>query len=74
MESVGSGMITVSVNGEARSVPKHISLEALVHLLELPQDRVAIEHNRQVVRRGYWSSVFLGDGDRVEIVHFVGGG
>ncbi len=69
-----SGMIEVSINGEVRSVPEGTSLEALVRLLGLPQDRVAIEHNREVVRRGQWSEVWLGEGDRVEIVQFVGGG
>ncbi len=70
----GLGMIQVSVNGEIRSVPEGTSLDALVRLLELPPDRVAIEHNRRVVRRFYWESVQLGEGDRVEIVQFVGGG
>lgn len=69
-----SGMIEVSINGEVRSVPEGTSLDALVRLLGLSQDRVAIEHNREVVRRGQWSEVWLGEGDRVEIVQFVGGG
>ena len=67
-------MIQVSINGEVRSVPEGTSLEALVRLLDLPQDRVAIEHNREVVRRGQWPAVRLGEGDRVEIVQLVGGG
>lgn len=74
MKQATSGMIEVSINGEVRSVPEGTSLEALVRLLGLPQDRVAIEHNREVVRRGQWSEVWLGEGDRVEIVQFVGGG
>lgn len=67
-------MIQVSINGEARSIPEGTSLDALVHLLGLAQDRVAIEHNREVVQRDRWSEVRLGEGDRVEIVQFVGGG
>ncbi len=67
-------MIAISVNGEVRSVPEGISLDALVRLLELPEDRVAIEHNREVVHRVRWSAVQVGEGDQVEIVQFVGGG
>ena len=67
-------MIEISVNGEPRAIPPGISLGALVRLLELPEDRVAIEHNRAVVRRLRWPEVRLEAGDRVEIVQFVGGG
>ena len=67
-------MIEVCINGEARSVPEGISLDALVRLLGLAEDRVAIERNRELVRRGQWSAVQLGEGDQVEIVQFVGGG
>ena len=55
-------------------MPEGTSLEALVRLLGLPGDRVAIEHNREVVHRGRWPVVQLGEGDQVEIVRFVGGG
>jgi len=42
--------------------------------LDLPAQRVAVELNRNVVRRNDWSSTMLQDDDRLEIVHFVGGG
>lgn len=67
-------MIQVSVNDEVRSLPEGTSLDALVRLLGLAEDRVAVEHNREVVRRNRWPEVRLGNGDRVEIVQFVGGG
>jgi len=67
-------MIQVSINGEVRSVPEDTSLDSLVRLLGLAEDRVAVEHNREVVRRNRWPEVRLGEGDRVEIVQFVGGG
>lgn len=66
--------IQVAINGETRTVPADISLEALIEFLGLPKDRVAIEHNRGVVHRGQWAAVQLGEADRVEIVQFVGGG
>jgi thiamine biosynthesis protein ThiS len=40
----------------------------------LPSERVAIELNRQVVRKKDWESILVNDADRIEIVHFVGGG
>ena len=61
------------VNGEAREVDA-TSLAELVALLELPVARIAIELNREVVRRGEWEKTMLKDDDRIEIVHFVGGG
>ena len=64
----------VQVNGESRQVADGISLSDLVADLALAPERIAIECNRQVVRRGEWSETTLADGDRIEIVHFVGGG
>ena len=61
------------VNGEAREV-EVTSLADLVALLQLPVARIAIELNREVVRRGEWERTMLKDEDRIEIVHFVGGG
>ena len=64
----------VEVNGESRDVPDSITLAEFVRLLALAPERLAIELNRQVVRRADWASTALKGGDRVEIVHFVGGG
>ena len=64
----------VFVNGEARELSGTSSLAELVTQLELPVARIAIELNREVVRRNDWGSTMLQDEDRIEIVHFVGGG
>ena len=64
----------VFVNGEARELSGTSSLAELVTQLELPVARIAIELNREVVRRNDWGSTILQDDDRIEIVHFVGGG
>ena len=64
----------VEVNGESRDVPASITLAEFVEQLALAPERLAIELNRQVIRRAHWSQVILNEGDRVEIVHFVGGG
>ena len=64
----------VYVNGELKELPGTSSLAELVTQLELPAARIAIELNREVVRRSEWGSTMLKDEDRIEIVHFVGGG
>ena len=64
------------INGEERSFdsPAPFTLAALVDLLGMKSDRVAVELNRDIVPRDRWSVTVLNDGDRLEVVHFVGGG
>lgn len=64
----------VYVNGEAREVQGSPSLAELITQLDLPAARIAVELNREVVRRGEWANTMLRDDDKIEIVHFVGGG
>ena len=64
----------IYVNGESREFSGLGSLSELITQLELPATRVAVELNREVVRRNDWSGTMLHEDDRVEIVHFVGGG
>jgi thiamine biosynthesis protein ThiS len=66
--------VLITVNGETREVGEGATLEGLVRLLELAPERLAVELNREVVRRDEWPRCALAEGDRVEIVHFVGGG
>ena len=63
----------VYVNGEMVEVAVS-SLAELITQLELPAARIAVELNREVVRRNDWNGTMLNEDDRVEIVHFVGGG
>jgi len=67
-------LISIHLNGEARQVPEDITLAALVGWLQLPADRVAVERNLEIVPRNQWSETKIGEGDRLEVVHFVGGG
>jgi len=67
-------MLRVYVNGEARDFPSPLSLAQLITELDLPPARIAVELNRMVVRRSDWSATELNEDDRIEIVHFVGGG
>jgi len=69
-----SATIRLLINGQPRCVPAGISLEELLGLLGLEQDRVAIEYNLSIVHRGRWPEVKLSDADALEIVQFVGGG
>ena len=64
----------IQVNGETREVEENISLPELVRSLDLKAEQVAIELNQRVVRRAQWESTMLHEADKVEIVHFVGGG
>ena len=67
-------VLLVKVNDEAREVPAETTLAGLVEHLRLAPERLAVEHNGRVVPRADWTRVELSEGDRVEIVHFVGGG
>lgn len=67
------------LNGEARTFPDpappaRFTLVALIEALGMKSDRVAVELNREIAARDRWSETYLKDGDRLEIVHFVGGG
>jgi thiamine biosynthesis protein ThiS len=63
----------LTINGEPQ-ISSAQTLGALVEQLEMKPDRVAIELNREIVSRDQWAQTELHDGDRLEIVHFVGGG
>ncbi|MBI2072243.1 MAG: sulfur carrier protein ThiS [Gemmatimonadetes bacterium] len=66
--------ISVVVNGEPREIAPAASLLDLLRSLDLDPRVVVVEHNRQIVRRPALASTTLHAGDRVELVHFVGGG
>jgi sulfur carrier protein len=63
------------VNGQERECPEDVkTLAGFVAHLELKADRIAVEHNRKIAPRTRWNEIALSPGDRLEIVHFVGGG
>lgn len=68
--------MTLHINGEARTFadPVPATLAALIDSLGMKSDRVAVELNRDIVPRDRWAVTELHDDDRLEIVHFVGGG
>jgi sulfur carrier protein len=62
------------INGEEKPVDNVSSVSDLLRELGLKADRVAVELNREIAARTSWDSTRLKDGDRLEIVQFVGGG
>jgi sulfur carrier protein len=67
--------VQIQINGAQREFAQSsIALSELIEKLSLAPQRIAIEVNGQIIRRADWESTDINDGDRVEIVQFVGGG
>jgi sulfur carrier protein len=67
--------VKLQINGEERTFSESaLTLALLVESLQMKGDRVAVELNGDIVQRDRWPETPLKDGDRLEIVHFVGGG
>ncbi len=64
----------LTINGKDQVFDGALSLTHLIEQLGMKGDRVAVELNREIVSRAQWAETSLKDGDRLEIVHFVGGG
>ncbi len=70
-------MLTLQINGNTRNLPDladSTPLAELLTALELKPDRIAVELNGEIAARTQWSSLTVNSGDKLEIVHFVGGG
>lgn len=66
--------VKVFINGETKEITKQFNLLELLKEFSLPSERIAIELNKEVVRKKDWESILINDADKIEIVHFVGGG
>jgi len=64
----------VIVNGEKREIASEMNLNELLANLALPRERIAVELNKEVVRKNDWETIRVKDADKIEIIHFVGGG
>jgi sulfur carrier protein len=69
-----STSIDVVINGQSRTVNAGTTVAALIAELGLGDRKVAVERNREVVPRAQHATTILADGDRLEVVTFVGGG
>lgn len=67
-------MVTIVLNGEKKEIESEVTLDRLLDLFSLPKQRVAVELNKEVISRKDWEQTAVRDEDRVEVVHFVGGG
>jgi len=66
--------VTITLNGERHEITEPMTVDALLALLAIDPRRVAVEHNRTIVRRPRYGEIVVDEGDTVEIVNFVGGG
>ncbi len=66
--------MNIVLNGEQRGLEEALTLHGLIDCLELSGKRLAVEVNEEVVPRSQHAEYYLHDGDRVEIVHAIGGG
>ena len=66
--------VNVTVNGEARQLEAPTSVRGLLESLGLDPAKIAVERNLEIVPRSTYGDVAVGEGDRLEIVHFIGGG
>lgn len=68
------GDIEVHINGDDRRIPDGLSVRELLEHLDLQPSMVVVERNREIVERERYDEVPVRAGDRLELVHFVGGG
>ena len=67
-------MIQIRLNGETREIDRVSDVSAVLDKFELPAKRIAVELNGEIVARVKWRDTPVNEGDRLEVVHFVGGG
>lgn len=70
----GQDTIEIIVNGDEHQVNQGARITDLIKQLELTPERLAIELNLSILPRAKWAETELKPGDKLEIVHFVGGG
>ena len=66
--------IQIRVNGKVKSIPAKYSISDLVKNLNIPIKKVAIEHNQEIIDKKKINRIIIKKNDKIEIVHFIGGG
>jgi thiamine biosynthesis protein ThiS len=66
--------LNITLNGDTRAIPDGLSVEGLLAHLGIQTKKVAVERNLEIVPKSTFTTTQLADGDRLEIVHFIGGG
>ena len=64
----------VQINGEPCQFEAPLSVLALLQAMDLPSQKIAVELNLEIIAKSAYHSAMVEDGDRIEIVHFIGGG
>jgi sulfur carrier protein len=64
----------IIINGITKEIPYEINIVELLENFSLPKERIAIEINKQVVRKKDWGNIKVVEADQIEVIHFVGGG
>ncbi len=65
----------LKINGEeVGNLPEGMTVGALLDHLQLPRQKIAVERNLEIVSKSTFDTASLSDGDRLEIIHFIGGG
>ena len=64
----------ITLNGDPYEIDQPLSVQELLERLQIDPRRVAVEHNLVILKRHAFVTTLVGDGDRIEIVNFVGGG
>lgn len=73
-QSSSADQVAITINGEPRNAPADATVASLLHYIGVQDDRVAVELDRKIVRRGEWGTTQIRAGASIEIVQFVGGG
>jgi len=66
--------IKIKINGKTRIIKEKTNIEKLVNILKIPIKKVAIELNQEIIDKKRINKIFLKKNDKIEIVHFIGGG
>ena len=71
---VAADLMRIMINGESRELAPGLTVAALLTELGIDTRKVAVERNLEIVPKSTFATTEIGDGDRLEIVHFIGGG
>ena len=66
--------IKIKLNGKAKLIAENLKIQTLINDLKVPIKKVAIELNQEILDKKKLKKIILKNGDKVEIVHFIGGG
>ncbi len=66
--------MNITLNGDPRAIPDGLSVDGLLRHLGIESKKVAVERNLEIVPKSTFQTTAVAEGDRLEIVHFIGGG